>query len=420
MADRWPLANGNWSNAANWNGGTLPDVGDDVFADGKTVTIDQDVTVLSIRNTQRTGGTANGGFNFSTAQSTYNITADLITFNANLITLNQGLRTYNFTGNIETTQATTATVSSIAGSGNDNTINITGNINSIGQGNTRFGVSISGTTNVLNVIGNVTGGGTAGGNTVIGIYTNVSGVVINITGNLTAQGSVGYSISQPHACIATNGGPNTINITGNVLGNSTLTGGLTIAFSANTGVIRDGSTINIYGNVQGKLSTGLFVRGVQNIYVQKAIGSDISNQEGINNFTTSNVIVDTLEYTSTAAPINGKVQFATTNFSIIGQDAASNTVIFTDDNNVGTFIPAETDVRLNTTYYDGLRVGSLNVPDPSNVRNGVPTDNTVGTADLTAQDFFDAIASSSDPIAIRLRNVATVETTGDQISAFNV
>ena len=47
----------------------------------------------------------------------------------------------------------------------------------------------------------------------------------------------------------------------------------------------------------------------------------------------------------------------------------------------------------------------------------VGTDNTVGTADLTAQDIFDAITNSSDPIAKRLRNVSTVQITGDQISS---
>ena len=70
MADRWyTAASGNWSTAANWNGGTLPQPGDDVYADGKAVTIDQDVNVGSIRTTQRSGGTAGGSFTCSTTQS---------------------------------------------------------------------------------------------------------------------------------------------------------------------------------------------------------------------------------------------------------------------------------------------------------------------------------------------------------------
>ena len=50
MAVVYPLANGNWSTVANWYSGgvaygSLPLAGDDVYADGKTVTIDQDITV---------------------------------------------------------------------------------------------------------------------------------------------------------------------------------------------------------------------------------------------------------------------------------------------------------------------------------------------------------------------------------------
>ena len=56
---------------------------------------------------------------------------------------------------------------------------------------------------------------------------------------------------------------------------------------------------------------------------------------------------------------------------------------------------------------------------PSDVRKGVNTDATVGTADLTAQDIFTEIASSSDPIAVRLRNIATVQTTGAKLASYN-
>jgi hypothetical protein len=62
MADRWAITNGNWSSTSTWNGGTLPAFDDDVFADNRTVTIDQDIVVLSLRTTQRTGGTAGGSF----------------------------------------------------------------------------------------------------------------------------------------------------------------------------------------------------------------------------------------------------------------------------------------------------------------------------------------------------------------------
>lgn len=75
MADRWAVANGNWSSTATWDGGTLPQAGDDVYADGKTVTVDQNVTVANLRTSQRSGGTAGGYFNIGANDLTVN--ADL-------------------------------------------------------------------------------------------------------------------------------------------------------------------------------------------------------------------------------------------------------------------------------------------------------------------------------------------------------
>ncbi len=82
-------------------------------------------------------------------------------------------------------------------------------------------------------------------------------------------------------------------------------------------------------------------------------------------------------------------------------------------------LPLTTDVRNGISFgTGGALTGSLIVPLASNVRMGVPFDNTVGAAELTAEDFLNAISGSSNAIAVRLRNVATVDTVGAQISAF--
>jgi len=57
------------------------------------------------------------------------------------------------------------------------------------------------------------------------------------------------------------------------------------------------------------------------------------------------------------------------------------------------------------------------VPTASAVSYGVPVDNTVGTSLLNPQDLFNAISSSSDPVAVRLRTTSTVQITGDQIAS---
>lgn len=73
MADKWPLANGNWSTAANWNGGTLPADGDIIYLDNRTVTLDQNIDLpnADLRTTQRSGGTAGGNLTWSSG--TYRI-----------------------------------------------------------------------------------------------------------------------------------------------------------------------------------------------------------------------------------------------------------------------------------------------------------------------------------------------------------
>ena len=83
-------------------------------------------------------------------------------------------------------------------------------------------------------------------------------------------------------------------------------------------------------------------------------------------------------------------------------------------------LPLSGDVRYLTTYgQNNEYVGSLRVPSVDNVRKGVQTDFTVGTADLTANDIFSAITVSSNSVAVRLRNVSTVESAGDQIASLS-
>ena len=79
-----------------------------------------------------------------------------------------------------------------------------------------------------------------------------------------------------------------------------------------------------------------------------------------------------------------------------------------------------TSVSAVTYYGDGSNLtGTLVVPSAANVRKGVPVDLGVGTAELTAEDFLNAITGSTNPIAVRLKNVATVDTVGSLFTSFN-
>ena len=85
-------------------------------------------------------------------------------------------------------------------------------------------------------------------------------------------------------------------------------------------------------------------------------------------------------------------------------------------------VPRQTDVRQGTTYNIGL-TGSLAMPDPTTVKTGVATDNTTGSAILTAQDMFDVLTqniTTSGSIGNLLTGASTVQTVGATISSFKV
>jgi len=125
MPDKWPLANGNWSNAANWNGGTKPVAGDDVFADGRTIAMDEDPVCASIRTTQRSGGTTGGVFNVTANR---NIPANIIAGSSTVISATTAI-IVNVTGTV-TASATSVAISSTNANGqvylNGNMVNNNG------------------------------------------------------------------------------------------------------------------------------------------------------------------------------------------------------------------------------------------------------------------------------------------------------
>jgi hypothetical protein len=66
MAEVRAIADGNWSSTYTWSTGSLPGSGDDVYANNRTVTIDQDVTVNSLNTKAGTFAIAGGVFQCST------------------------------------------------------------------------------------------------------------------------------------------------------------------------------------------------------------------------------------------------------------------------------------------------------------------------------------------------------------------
>ena len=129
------------------------------------------------------------------------------------------------------------------------------------------------------------------------------------------------------------------------------------------------------------------------------------NSAGINAITVSSI----------KFPVGSTVEWqvqdtADANFSIYSSNVTGSTL----------GLPLTTNVRSGITFGpDNDLTGTLVIPSADNVRKGVAVDNTVGTAELTAEDFLTAISSSANPVATRLKNVATVQTVGEQFNVFN-
>ena len=303
MATRYAVANGNWSNPATWDGGILPTSADDVHANNRTVTIDQDVTVLSIRTTA--GGAAVAGGTFNTVSSgIININANIIAGSTGVITVN-GTCTLNLTGNVtagthtnnaaivlaryggytSTNDLPVATINGniIGGSatgaegvrvwGGTLTINgsITGGTASTGASGFTFYNSENQPVRLTVNTGPVTGGSSSGGSTAaIGISTSLSGASLsNSFININCNVIGGSNQSSNHGISTGSNVP--ISIVGNILGTSSngvnITGSSTVAINI-TGNIGSSSATN-YCLINSNLNAIINVTG--NVF-----GSDVS------------------------------------------------------------------------------------------------------------------------------------------------
>jgi hypothetical protein len=397
MAVRWAVQNGNWSNTATWDGGTLPTSADDVYADGKTVTIDQDVTVLSIRNDQRIGGTSGGNFVIGDTLSTYVITSNLLSYGSlNLFT----------------------------SSFNNKTITINGNIIFNGNFGGTSAFIFSSSSSTLNIIGNISD--TTASKVTSGLALVISGVssIINITGNILSQGAgiISPSLIRVSSILLS------FNITGNI---ETLSSSNCLQI-ANT--ITNG--INIIGQCKAGTNSCISITADVPITITKTIGGLIKTASGI--VSSGTITISEIENTLNGGcgVGQGNIRWANNSIKIIGYRADGTQFILSDGVGDSNFIPNPANVRSGITYNLSQNTGTLVLPTVDNVRKGVVYDNfdKTGTADLTAEDFWTYATRSlteapdvptaqeiADQVWLdepeRLKNVATVETTGDQLAA---
>lgn len=370
MALKYPSANGNWSNAANWNGGTLPVAGDDVRANGFTVTIDVDINVSQISNNQLLPAAANGSFVVSTNRT---LTCDIIAGAVSCLTSSVG-NTVNIIGNIS--QGSSFGVFGINFTNAGSILNVTGNIVApSGGGGSPCSLNSSGRVNFV-------------GNANAGPGTPSNGVAINITasGILTFTGNA-------------TGGASTAGSFGILcIGNSTLNGtinGGTNALSHGVRLTGGVHTVNsdcFGGGVAG--SNAVQISTATATFNGNITGSSTSSGSLAINVTdsVSNVVVSQITFGSLGTvPVSGFIKFKNIGPTITVLKANNATQQLVDP--ATTDIPIVSNVRDGIVYASGSLTGTLKVPPPTAVSVGVPTDNVVGTAVITITDLGNLLAS---------------------------
>lgn len=420
MAVRYAVATGNWSNTATWDGGTLPTSADDVYSNNFTVTIDTDVTVLSIRNTAQSPAVAGGTFILNGGVTLTCTGANGIV--AGTLTCLTFSGTTTSTINANSSGPSSSNIRAIVKSGNG-TLNFNGNL----TGNSENTLTLNSNTGITNIVGSVRKTSTS--ISTLPILVLNSNNTVNITGEVSCTFAGGGSTKQ---VIGSSGG-NTITITGNIDGtNLNSTNDRVLSFSTN-------DSIQITGNILGASVTnltGATIYGTTPVYL-KIVGSIIAGLGGPAIVSTSGTAIHIFTgpfICSTAGmlPLNilrmnyfrtmgsyFEFRDETTNGANPPAAPAPAARLVSPDTIVDSPVPAN--VRQGISYALGTLTGSLIVPSPNSVALGVPTDNTTGSAVLTPSAIWNYATSNitdADTIGARLKNASTVDTTGAQLTAF--
>jgi hypothetical protein len=517
MALVYASASGNFSSASLWLTGAgvaygaVPTASDDVYTNNKAITINQDISINSLRNTASGSAVVGGFFNCSIpATLTINTiqgTSGLLNFTCTGVTQSLvsniiftapnaiAAATVTVTGNSGVVNITaisiraegypsayaisngagsilnvTGTTSAAAGNTGNGIFNSTGTLNFTGtagaHGNTYIGIQQNGVNGVTNVYGTFLGGFSGNGRC---LQCDVG--TINILTSFQLGPGSGYLVAAGNATVNFGTANNPIAITGSTAASSSLlniiqsgNGTMNIygnivcqnyAPSATVGIVSNGSTsgiINIRGNitagsvanvigvnnsstgfiiVTGSIYGGTHATNTPAIYSTTAGTVDISGSVNAGLYpalfatsqTATNRVRGNIVYSGSVAPVYAyNLSIDPTNGQTVTMQSTSGTSRVLATSNISSGAPGTGNVRSGIVYGSTNELtGTLIVADPSNIRKGVPTDNTTGSADLTAADMWNYMASNlttSGSIGERMRNVATVDTVGGQIAAF--
>lgn len=426
MANVYATKSGNWSDITVWNTGALPTSSDDVFSNNFTVQVDGVFTVLSVRNTAAAPIVANGTF-------VLNHLSNLKCLDTQGIYVGvAGKAVVQFAGGSGTNAileatlpATLPNISSYVGvlHSGTGTLNIIGDISFNAGVTGRIYVS-STSTGILNIIGNVsttTGGGVANNSCI-----NMAGGYLFVNGNV-----LGGGISSGHMIV---GGTSVIEITGDVIASNvahisqgssiTVIGSITntgtgVAINAVTATVQVTGAITVNNTGAGIISTtgGVTVGGPISVLGPNGANNAVSSTSGL--VKVSGLLFNYNQWQAVFAP---KITIEPTTTSITYQTFASGNQIMYVGSSGALGQPTTNDVRFGTVYGAASEfTGTLRVPTAATVLLGTLVDATTGTyLPSSPADFVTELNTSTTPVAVRLQNCSTVNTTGDQIASYNV
>ena len=316
------------------------------------------------------------------------------------------------------------------------TINLVGSLSGGVGGEGLYNAS----TGTVNITGNVFGGVGGSGGTVTGA-SNISSGTINVLGNLVGTNSLGGN----------NNSTGTFNVTGNCIGGTATNShgannsnfgtfnirGLVVGGSGSTayGIINSSSgVVNIVGNAiagtgttaYGAINNATGYLEVNGLAIGNAFGlgsAGINSTPGIFGSQTGTTIIRGLSCGARGQwPTAGviRIQPQSTSTASFETSAFQDVVLFTSLST--NIVPLVSSVRLGTVYNLGDYRGTCAIPSISSVLQGVAIDNSVGIAALQPQTIWNySVLSATDVNSLggRLKEVATVQSVGQQLTALN-
>jgi hypothetical protein len=429
MANRFAVANGNWSSPSTWDGlTTVPTSADDVYANGRTVTIDVSPTVLSIRNGSASGIAAGGGFALNSGVTLTATSGGFVGSVSGLVTFSVvSPASATITGNVSAVSSTTTAAIQNNGTGtlyvngsvscpnnsigiairnnSSGTIQVTGNSVGGSVGQNSGGSCINNSSGVFKVIGDVTAG-VGNGYACQNISSGRFEVTGNATGSANGFAAMGNSgIGDVYVTGTATGGSATPAIQNLSTGTVTFTGTATAGAGAVALSNSSSGTFTHSGSAIASSSTPAISSAASGIFY--ATGPFIGTAQGV-------IANQAIRWRWIQA-------VGSSYMTAVNSTATGYKNLYTADSTLSNSgQPGISSVRLGTIYGPNSELtGTLAMPLPSQVYIGAPVDNTVGTAALNGADIWNYPISgitTSGSIGERLKTAATVNVMGQLIS----